>query len=531
MKHIKKTALLLAALMTFTSLSGCGGNKDVAVDSNGAKVVLNGDKIYPVQCEDTLTWWKDMSDLGTTYENFGDTPIAKKLYEETGIKVEYIHPTQGGGSAQLQLLIASNELPDIVKNSWNTYPGGPEMAISDGYIYELDDLIDKYAPAIKKTLSENPEWDRQIKTDSGKYYSIPSFYEPGILQICYGPAIRADWLKKINMEAPTTIEEWEKVLTAFKDMGVENPFIGTFGQLLNSFGPGFGFCKDWYHDDGQIKYGYAQPEYKTFLETLNRWYEKGLIHPDFVSVDSKKITSDILNGKAGSGMFWAASGMLPIINAAKDNKEFELMGVQFPAEKKGENAEYGYIMPQVNMSGGSAISTNCKNPELAMRLMDFAFTDKGKMIACFGIEGESYNMVDGYPTYTDVIHNNPQGYTKAEAIAAYTLNAQLPIVYDVRFIEQYYAEPELSAAQKEWNKTNMNNHILPELYVPEEESAKFSDIMVNVSTYAEEMAIQFITGGESFEKFDEYVMQLEKFGLNDAIKFKQDAYERYMERK
>ena len=533
MNKTKKTIAFIMAMVSIITLSACSRGQIASVGTGeypGAEVTLNGDNIYPVQCDDTLTWWKDMSDLGTTYENFGDTPIAKKLHEETGINVEYMHPAQGQGDEQIQLLIASDDLPDIVKYSWNSYPGGPEMAINDEYIYELGDLIDKFAPALKKTLADNPEWDRQIKTDNSKYFSIPTFSEPGLLQICYGPTIRADWLKKVNMEAPTTIEEWEKVLTAFKDMGVEYPFIGSFGQLLTTFASGFGFNSGWYHNDGQIKYGLAQPEYKEFLHTMSRWYKNGLIHPDFVSMDSAKINSDILNGKAGSTIFWAGSQMLPIIKAGESVNGFEIMGVQFPSEKKGENAEYSYVMAQVLIAGGSAISTNCKNPELAMRLIDYTFTDKGRMLSCFGIEGESYNMVDGYPTYTDVIQNNPQGYTKAQAIAAYTLNGHVPMVYDPRYIVQYYAEPELSAAQKEWNKTNMNDHVLPELYVPEEESATFSDIMVSVSTYADEMAIKFITGGESLDKFDEYVKQLETFGLNDAIKFKQDAYKRYMER-
>lgn len=524
----------MLALAAIVSLSGCsGGNKDAVSNASGypgAEVKLNGDDIYPIECEDTITWWKDMSDLGTTFENFGDTPIAKKLSEETGVKVEYIHPVQGQGAEQIQLLIASDELPDLVKHSWNTYPGGPEMAIADEYIYDIGDLIDKFAPALKKMLSEKKEWDKQIKTDSGKYYSVPMFLEPGLLQICYGPVLRGDLLEKLKLEAPTTIEEWEKVLRAFKENGVQYPYMGDFNQMLDTFASGFGFYKEWYHDNGEIKYGYSQPGYKEFLMTLNRWYEEGLIHPDFLTLDTTKIQSEMLNGKAGSSSFWAGSGMGPLLKAAEEFGEYSFKGVQFPAEEKGKNAEYNYITAQVLMGSGTAISKNCKNPELAMRLIDYAFTEEGKMLSSFGIEGVSYNMVEGYPKYTDIIHNNPDEYTVSQAIAAYTLNGHIPMLQDVRYIEQYYTQPELSAAQREWNKTNMNDHIVPQLYVKEEESAKSADIMVNVNTYAQEMAIKFITGRESFDKYDDYLKQLETFGLGEAVAFQQDAFDRYNKR-
>ena len=191
--------------------------------------------------------------------------LQKKLAEETGVKVEYIHPVQGQGAEQIQLLIASDELPDLVKHSWNTYPGGPEMAIADEYIYDIGDLIDKFAPALKKMLSEKKEWDKQIKTDSGKYYSVPMFLEPGLLQICYGPVLRGDLLEKLKLEAPTTIEEWEKVLRAFKENGVQYPYMGDFNQMLDTFASGLDFTKNGITIMGRLNTAILSPATKNFL--------------------------------------------------------------------------------------------------------------------------------------------------------------------------------------------------------------------------------------------------------------------------
>ena len=522
-----------AAALLFGTV-GCtkgGETASETVGYPGAEITLNGDDIYPMSCDDTLTWWKGLSDLGTTFENFGDTPIAKKYAEETGVKVEYLHPLVGSAAEQMQLMIASDELPDIVEHAWNTYPGGPEMAISDEYIYELSDLIDKYAPAYKKILSENEGWDKQVKTDSGKYYAFPRIIQEGLNQICYGPYLRGDWLDKLGLEKPETIDEWENVLTAFKDeMGAEAPYVGDITTLSRTFASAFDIYCDWYQDNGTVKYGYVEPGYKEFLAKLNSWYEKGLICQDLASIDANTIRTKILNGKFGATSGWAASQMGVMLDAGADLPDFKLTGVQFPASEKGKNSEYNYVTPTILMSTGTAISRNCKNPELATRLIDYAFTEKGHMLANFGIEGESYNMVDNYPKYSDLIHKNPEDKTISQAIAAYTLQGHVPMYQEVRYIEQYYEQAELKDAQKEWAKTNMNDHLMPEIYVLGEESEKAADIMAACKTYIDEMTLKFITGDVSLDKFDEYLAQLEEFGIKDAIKFRQSAYDRYQSR-
>jgi len=532
-KFIKLITGITAACLLFSTV-GCSKSSETTVETEGypgAEITLNGDDIYPISCEDTLTWWKGMSDLGTTYENFGDTPIAKKYAEKTGVNVTYVHPVAGSAAEQIQLMMASDELPDIVEHGWNTYPGGPEMALTDDYIYELTDLINNYAPAFKKHLSENAVWDKQIKTDSGKYYAFPRFIQEGLNQICYGPYLREDWLEKLNLEKPETIKGWENVLTKFKEeMGAEAPFVGNTLTLFRTFASAFDIYCDWYQDNGTVKYGFIEPGYKELLTMLNDWYNKGLIEPDIASIDGATINTKILNGKFGGSAGWAASQMGVLLDAGKDDPNFKLGGVQFPVSEKGKVPEYNYITAPIHMASGVAISKKCKNPVLATRLLDYAFTEEGHMLANFGIEGESYNMIDNYPTYSDLIHNNPDGKTISQAIAAYTLQGHLPMYQEVRYIEQYYQQPELKAAQKEWGKTNMNDHLVPQIYVLGDESEKDADIMANCKTYIDEMSIKFITGEESLDKFDEYLNQLEKFGIKDAIKFRQDAYERYQSR-
>ena len=181
-------------------------------------------------------------------------------------------------------------------------------------------------------------------------------------------------------------------------------------------------------------------------------------------------------------------------------------------------------------SGASAaISTNCKNVELAARLLDYNFSEEGHNLVNFGIEGVSYDWIDGYPTYNDTIYNNPEGLTISQAMGMYgraSING--PFIQDPRYLEQYYSIPELSEAINLWAETDYGKYIMPPVSATSEEASELAKIINNVKTYADEMESKFITGAISINEFDTYIAQLKKFGIERAIEIKQANYDRYM---
>lgn len=97
-------------------------------------------------------------------------------------------------------------------------------------------------------------------------------------------------------------------------------------------------------------------------------------------------------------------------------------------------------------------------------------------------------------------------------------------------MEQYYPTAQQQDAQAKWVDTNMANHLLPQLYVSEDNSDRDGEVMTNVKTYVDEMTIKFITGEVSIDEFDSYMEQLKTFGIEDAISFRQEAYNKYIAR-
>lgn len=152
-----------------------------------------------------------------SYKSFADYPFYKELEKETGVKVEFIHPVAGSSGDQFNVMIASGEYPDIIQNNFFTYPGGAAKAIEDGVIIETTDYLDKYAPNLKSYLENHPNIDKMVKTDAGQYYSFPTIQGDDFLLTYTGLILRKDWLDELGLDVSETIDEWETVLTAFKE--------------------------------------------------------------------------------------------------------------------------------------------------------------------------------------------------------------------------------------------------------------------------------------------------------------------------
>ncbi|KAI7256420.1 hypothetical protein KC345_g10991, partial [Hortaea werneckii] len=248
-----KSLTLLAA--------GCSSSKNsndesASNDPGGSPPAIAeaaADFTYPVAGSPELTFMNEQP--GATPERL---PVDDEYEKRTGIVIRQL----GGApmdSQKFSLLLASGELPDIFLNTWLQYPGGPDQAVEQGYILKLNDLIDQYAPNLKKTLQEHPEIDKMIKTDDGTYYAFP-FIRSEIGRVYGGPIIRKDWLDELNLGIPETIEEWHTVLTAFKEKkNAASPvtFRTIFlGERTGGFAGAFGVMGNFYVNDGQVVYGY-----------------------------------------------------------------------------------------------------------------------------------------------------------------------------------------------------------------------------------------------------------------------------------
>ena len=492
---------------------------------------------YPLAEGGELTYWLQLNpNVSANYTNLGDTELGKNWQANTGVSVEFQHPAAGQENEQFNLMVADGNLPDIIERGWvNSYPGGPEKAISDGVIIALNDVIDQYCPNLKKYLSENPDIDRMVKTDNGTYFAFP--FIRGEDGLCYtvGSFIRKDWLDELGLEVPTTIDEWHDVLVAFKEekgatapLCYDNANFKYSNPFAFAYGVGWSSSKFILDDNGEVVYAPAQDGWKEYLTTMHQWYEEGLIDADFATLNGDQVTAKMTTDQAGASVGWAASRMqLFMTTAQQENPDYLLVPAPQPVLEKGATPQYGYKennFPDV----GAAITGSCKNVELAAKFLDYGYSEEGHNLFNFGTEGVSYNWEGDTAVYTETITNNEDGWPIAQALAKYIrANYNGPFVQDLNYLEQYLQLETAKLCPSTWGVATAADHTLPPVTPTEEESKELATITNELDTYMEEMMLKFIFGTESLDNWDSYIQTLESMNLGRAIEIEKAALERY----
>lgn len=531
MKKLSFAAGIAAlSILTTSVLSGCGGG-ETSTETTASTEAKYGDT-YPIQTSNKLTYWVDFTNQSTSgVTNFADLPFYKAVKERTGIEVEFTHPSS---SEQNNMMLASGEYTDIMEIDFYNHPGGPSKAISDGYIIPLNDYM-KFAPNFKKYLEENPEVDKMCKTDDGIYYAFPFIRGDKTLIVYCGLMLRQDWLDDLGLSVPTTIDEWHTVLTEFKNKkGAVAPLSFLIGALKNAaaFSGAYDVRSGLYVDNGVVKYGENEPGYKEFIKTMRQWYSEGLIDKNVATLDSKILDSNVLDGKTGAMLGNVGGGMGKWALAMKNiDPDFKLVAAPYPSLNKGERVRFGQFDNMVQAAGSASISTSCKDVELAMRYLDYAYSEEGSMLFNFGEEGVSYNMIDGYPTYTDLITHNPDGKSFMDMIGIYCRpNGNGPFIQDPRYMEQSASLPEQKEALQLWSDNDADQTQMPRILLTTEESDKIARIKSDLDTYTSESFMSFILGTMSIDDYDAYLNQLKTIGVDEYVKVYQDAYDRYQTR-
>lgn len=466
-----------------------------------------------------------------------ELPLFKELAARTDTELTFMTPPVGQEKEQFNLIIASGEYPDIFVDMWTDYTGGGAKALSDEVIISLNTLINEHAPNIKAALEEYPDSFRYVTNEKGEIYGVPMVFTNKMQQVTWGVNLRKDWLDELGMEIPDTVDEYYQALKGFKEVkGATSPFTITFEHLKNSnfLAGAYGVSNSFYQENGEIKYGPIQTGYREYLKTLNQWYQEGLLDQDFATIDANTRGAKMLNEQAG--MSWAPSkGGVAAWNQGlqEKNPDAEMIGAPYAALNEGETVKFGQLNPCGSMSG--AISSTCEDPVKAIEFLDYMYSDEGRMLLNFGIEGESYNLVDGEPELSELI----MGSTDMPVLSKMNMyatsaegNAGLPTIVDQRYLEQINSKtPNITEALETWAESSTFENEIPGIIAMSEDSSRYAGIMNEVITYRDEMILKFIMGQESIDdKYDEYVKNIQNKGIEEAVEIMQKAYDSFKEK-
>ena len=178
-----------------------------------------------------------------------------------------------------------------------------------------------------------------------------------------------------------------------------------------------------------------------------------------------------------------------------------------------------------------SITTNCEDPELAVQLCDYLYTTDGILLANYGVEDVTFSYnAEGKPEFTDLIMNNPDGYSYRDSVALHVIDG-MGTIYDALRGASNYTEPQL-AAFDDWMDANLDySRALPSTEMLNmEEKAEYASIYSDVETFLKEAIAKYIIGDYSFDSYDtDFVGKLESMNVERCVELYQQAYDRYME--
>lgn len=428
------------------------------------------------------------------------------------------------------LMLASGDIPHIVggdkiKDMVNEY--GPQ-----GAFVPLNDLIDEHAPNLKAFFDKYPEKMAAVSSFDGNLYYIP--YLPDGK---YGRAywMRQDWLDTLGLEQPQNVDELYNVLTAFRNddpngNGVQDeiPFFARqWPEVLRllTFWDARSSGSDTYHDfhvvDGKIQHGYALDSYKTGIENIAKWYDEGLIDPEVFTRGSSAREFLLSENLGGMTHDWFASTSGYNISLKDKVEGFDLAVIAPPASISGKRvAEHRRIPVKPD---GWAISHTNPDPVTTIKYFDFYFTEEGRRLANFGIEGEQYTMVDGKPIFTDEF--KAKGPINS---SLYQVGSQVQRGYFQDF--NYEIQWTNPSALKGIELYDAGDYLIDQFLgvaFNEEEQAVYDKKWSSISTFMQEKQQAWILGSADVTaEWDDYQATLEKMGYADVVEAMQSAYDR-----
>lgn len=524
----KKLALLLSLVMTITAFSGCKqGDKSSATSSNPSQ---------PSNKNVTLTWYirGDYSSATSPIKGHGEQECIMEVQKKTGINLQFVD-VAGDTDQQYKLMIASGDYPDIILWKLNAYPGGVAKLVSDGVLIKLNDLINKSAPNLKKVFDTNPEIKKEAQLDDGTIAFFPSVNplksdDDFRRNATTGFVMRKDWLDKLGLNVPQTINDWYTVLKAFKDKdpnanGTADE-VGFDGVGLSMFELAYGIRPTNYRDPktDKVVNGLINPIFKEYLTTMNRWYSEGIVGKNTITNDGKATDTEILNDICGSfkGLDNAWTKYLP--NIQKKNPSASLVAVPWPKGDAGKSyTERTELVTHISQEV-TGITSKCKYPEEAAKLLDYMYSEEGQNLMCWGIEGKSYKTENGKKKFIEFA---PDDNSFGKYVSP---RANWP-KFGASDAYMQLSTKDMVASGETWGKADTSLLLPAGITFTQEENTRLAEINSEMANYSTPIINKFITGEEPLSNFDTFVETLKKLGIEESIKINQAAYDRYKARK
>ncbi|MBR6653951.1 MAG: hypothetical protein IKL27_04360 [Oscillospiraceae bacterium] len=494
--------------------------------------------------EETLSYWTvNWTPQILPAEGMDGIDFCIAEQEATGVDIEYIVVPSETRTENFSVLLAADDLPDLMNQADMYYPGTEIDAIEEGYFANIYDYKE-YCPNYLYHIISNKDTDKNLydqcfldNTHISKFMGMSNMGGMDATVI----AVRADWLDKlgINKDDLDTIEEYTAVAELMRtELGATYP-LSLISDCLDS-GSYLG-CYDTYTtlsstyvnafpsphvENGEVVFYFSDDNSKKLVEHLSQWVADGLITPNWMNNTDGE--TNVANGIVGICTMPVST--LSYYEAISTDPDCRWEVLKKPSLFEGQVHHLGISKGLCNGFGRTQISASCENIPLAVTWCDWRYSPEGSELSAWGVEGRLWEYdANGRKVATEWAYNNPDGQIFGFLQCTYSSNflaehglgdATSAYCYPggekaLEYFDYWY-QVEYDGAY-EWPKG---------IALTEDQSAAFM-AYVDIDTYICENILAFVSGVKPISEWDAYVAQLSAMGIEEAEAIYQEAYDAY----
>ncbi|MGM0879934.1 MAG: ABC transporter substrate-binding protein [Bacillota bacterium] len=549
------TQILGMLLVVGMVLAGCSSN---GTENNNETNGTNGEGTSTTQPNDENTEPVKLSVFmaGDPEQDYNTNKFTLEVEEMLNIDLDIQVYSNEVIKDQRQLTLNSGDYPEVFMLTWSDpIFAAEQMKLGEQGVYvPLNDLIEEHAPNILQRMEEIDYYRPGVTAPDGNIYALPAINECYHCSIGSKMWINTEWLEAVDMDMPTTTEEFREVLRAFKNNDLngngqndEVPLSGSKGNRLESFlmnafifNNSAGECKSescyMMVNNGQVDLTANKPEFKAGLEYVASLYEEGLIDLGALSQDGEAYKQ--VANREGIAMVGAAPALHPYVFIPPDNPVHQQY-MPIPPLTGPDGVQLAGAAGSGIWASYFAITNKATEAQqiAAIKLADYLASEEGTVRMTHGEEGVNWKRgeagdldMNGKPAKYKLISKPPEE-TRAlnnawSEIGTFVKTAEhrasWAVAQDIMSREGY--ELRLHQATQLYDG-HQPDEILPSgLFIDPAEVDEFGLLATDINKYIGENMIQFISGNKKLDKdWDSYVAGFEKLKLNRYLEIIQTA--------
>ncbi|MBI1295652.1 extracellular solute-binding protein [bacterium] len=487
MNKVRAYQVLLLLLSTLV-LAACAAAPSPTPDAGSQSAASDGQPVIHL-----------FNNSGTLqFDTGGSNPdvlqrVEDLIAEESGVRPVVIVPSEPGAD-QINLLLGSSDPVDMFQTptsgGWHDYAEA---------IIPIDDLLAQHGQALLSVIPE-AQWEI-MKNADGQIMGIPRSTPTNP----YITWVRQDWLDELGLEVPTTLEELEAVVAAFKEYNPDAMIGTTSANIMWSTLGGFtpNGMSNWLDPaDNMVKPWIMQPGVREWITKMNEWWENGYFFADtFTQYDAPELFRTC-NVGVWMGWYSRITLITPQIESACEGIQWTRTSISGPM---------GYmatVSPQ--SASGYVVTRKAENPGAVIQFMNWVYdadSVRNQLIARYGIPEEMWWFVESEGDNIVVDRNADSGY-----VSEYMMpNLNVEIRYSV-----------LDPARA-WHNEYLGTALisLDDAKMPFDAGVPYNLSRINdevptrgdIQRLLDEQIVLFITGQRPLEDWDAFMDELSRAGI------------------